>query len=91
MDAAAAFDLSSFYLRQTFGDSVSLIAGKISIVDYCVPKPFIGGGGMDSFWNIVFTAPPSGTVPAYFFGAILSVGKIPKRWSGWIIWSSSPG
>jgi porin len=84
MNGADAFDFSSVTLTQRFGDSVSLLAGKISIIDYCVPKPFHGGGGMDSFWNIVFAAPPSGTVPAYFFGAILSVRTEAATYGLWV-------
>jgi porin len=84
MEGADAFDLSSFYLGQKFGDSVSLLVGKVSITDYCIPKPFMGGGGMDSFWNIVFVAPPSGTVPAYFFGALLSVRTEAATFGLWV-------
>jgi len=84
MEGADAFDFSSVTLRQTFGDSVSLLAGKISIIDYCVPKPFMGGGGLDSFWNIVFAAPPSGTVPAYFLGSILSVRTEAATYGLWV-------
>jgi porin len=84
MEGADAFDLSSVYLKQTFGDSVSLMAGKISIIDYCVSKPFMGGGGIDSFWNIVFAAPPSGTVPAYFLGALLSVQTEAATYGLWV-------
>jgi porin len=84
MEGADAFDFSSVTLNQTFGDSVSLLAGKISIIDYCVSKPFMGGDGIDSFWNIVFAAPPSGTVPAYFLGSILSVRTEPATYSLWV-------
>jgi porin len=84
MEGSDAFDFSSVTLTQTFGDSVSLLAGKISIIDYCVPKPFMGGGGIDSFWNIVFAAPPSGTVPAYFLGAILSVRTEDATFGLWL-------
>jgi porin len=84
MKGADAFDFSSVTLTQTFGDSVSLLAGKISIIDYCVPKPFMGGGGIDSFWNIVFAAPPSGTVPAYFLGSILSVRTEAATYGLWV-------
>lgn len=84
MEGADAFDFSSVTLTQKFGDSVSLLAGKISIIDYCVPKPFMGGGGIDSFWNIVFAAPPSGTVPAYFLGAILSVRTEAATFGLWV-------
>jgi porin len=84
IEGADRSDLSEVYLKQTFGDSASLILGKVSIIDYCVPKPFMGGGGMDSFWNIVFVAPPSGTVPAYFFGALLSVRAEPATLGLWV-------
>jgi len=77
-------DLTSVYFKQTFGDSASLILGKISIIDYCVPKPFMGGGGIDSFWNIVFSAPPSGTVPASFLGGILTVRTEPATFGLWV-------
>jgi porin len=69
-----AYDLSSVYFRQKFGDSASLMLGKINIVDYCdTNKPFHGGDGIDSFWNVTFAVPPSGTVPAYIFGAIFNI------------------
>jgi porin len=84
MKGADAFDFSSVTLTQRFGDSVSLLAGKISIIDYCVPKPFMGGGGIDSFWNIVFAAPPSGTVPAYFLGSILSMRTEAATYGLWV-------
>jgi len=84
MEGADRFDLSSVYLKQMFGDSVSLMAGKISIIDYCVSKPFMGGDGVDSFWNIVFAAPPSGTVPAYFLGALLSVQTEAATYGLWV-------
>jgi len=84
MEGADAFDFSNITPKQTFGDSVSLMAGKISIIDYCVSKPFMGGDGIDSFWNIVFAAPPSGTVPAYFFGAILSARTEAATYGLWV-------
>jgi len=84
MTGAKAFDFSSFSVKQAFGDSVTLTAGKTSIIDYCLPKPFMGGVGIDSFWNIVFVAPPSGTVPAYFFGALLSVRTDAATYGLWV-------
>ena len=44
----------------------------------------MGGVGIDSFWNIVFTAPPSGTVPAYFFGAILTARTDAATYGLWV-------
>jgi porin len=77
-------DLSSFYFTQTFGESVSLKLGKINLVDLYASKPFQGGGGYDSFWNLTFAAPPSGTVPAYLLGALLSVKTQPATFGLWI-------
>lgn len=51
MEDAEASDLSSVYLGQTFSDSVSLLAGKINMIDIAAGKPFMGGSGIDSFWN----------------------------------------
>lgn len=84
MDGAEAFDLSSVYLGQKFGDSVSLLLGKINIIDIAGTRPFAGGAGVDSFWNIVFAAPPSGTVPPYLLGALLSWRTEPATFGLWI-------
>jgi porin len=77
-------DLSSVYLGQRFGDSVSLLFGKINIIDLAGARPFAGGAGIDSFWNIVFVAPPSGTVPPYLFGTLLSVRTDVATFGLWI-------
>jgi len=77
-------DLSSVYFGQTFGDSVSLMLGKINIVDVCASKPFHGGDGIDSFWNATFAVPPSGTVPPYIFGAMLSVRTEAATFGLWV-------
>jgi porin len=84
IDSADASDFSSITLKQAFGNSTTLTLGKISIIDYCNAKPFMGGVGIESFWNIVFAAPPSGTVPAYFFGAILSVRTEKATYGLWV-------
>lgn len=78
------FDVSSFYFGQTFGNSVSLRIGKINLIDLYASKPFQGGAGIDSFWNLTFAAPPSGTVPAYLLAAMLSVRTEPATFNLWI-------
>ncbi len=77
-------DLSSVYLGQRFGDSVSLVFGKMNMIDLSGARPFAGGAGIDSFWNVVFVAPPSGTVPPYLFGALLSVRTETATFGLWI-------
>jgi porin len=72
IEGGDAYDLSSVFLAQRFGDAVSLLVGKINIVDLASTKPFMGGAGIDAFWNSVFVATPSGTVPPYLLGAILT-------------------
>jgi porin len=84
MEGADAFDFSNVTFKQRFDGGASLMFGKISIVDYCNGKPFHGGEGIDAFWNIVFAAPPSGTVPAYFLGAILSVPTETVTYGLWV-------
>jgi porin len=84
IEGADRSDLSSVYFGQTFGDSVSLLFGKINIIDIAASRPFAGGAGIDSFWNIVFVAPPSGTVPPYLFGALLSVRTEPATFGLWV-------
>jgi porin len=84
IEGSDRFDLSSVYFGQTFGDSVSLVFGKMNMIDIASTKPFMGGAGVDSFWNAVFVAPPSGTVPPYLFGALLSVRTEPATFGLWI-------
>lgn len=89
MDGADAFDVSSFYFGQTVGDSFSMVLGKINMVDFGAGKPFAGGAGIDGFWNIAFTAPPSGTVPPYLLGALLSFKTEPATFGLWIFDANS--
>ncbi len=72
-DGADAFDFSSVYFGQDFGDAISLVVGKMNMVDIVSGKAFMGGAGIDSFWNLTFVAPPTGTVPAYMYGVLTSV------------------
>jgi porin len=84
IQGSAAYDLSSLYFMQTFGDDVSLKIGKINLIDLYAGKLFQGGGGYDSFWNLTFAAPPSGTVPAYLLASMLSVRTKLATYGLWI-------
>jgi porin len=84
MEDADAFDLSSVYFQQQFGDSVSLLFGKINMMDIASKKQFAGGAGIDSFWNLAFAAPPTGVVPPYLFGALMSVRTEPATFGLWV-------
>ena len=84
MEGSDAFDLSSAYFRQDFSDDVSLIFGKVNMIELVSAKPFMGGAGIDSFWNQSFVATPTGTVPPYLFGALMSVFAEPATYRLWI-------
>ncbi len=84
MEGSDAFDLSSVYFTQHFSKSVSLLLGKINMMDLAAVKPFMGGAGIDSFWNLTFVAPPTGVVPPYLFGALMSVRTEPANFGLWV-------
>ena len=72
-DGADYSDISNFFFTQQFGKNVSLMFGKINMIDAAAYKPFMGDYGIKGFWNLTFVAPPSSVVPPYLFGAILGV------------------
>jgi porin len=84
MEDDDAFDLSSVYFTQHFSKSVSLLVGKINMMDLAAMKPFMGGAGIDAFQNLTFVAPPTGLVPPYLFGALLSVRTEPATFGLWV-------
>jgi len=84
IEDADAFDLSSVYFTQHFGKSVTLLLGKMNMMDLAATKPFMGGAGIDSFWNLTFAAPPTGVVPPYLFGAMMSVRTEPANFGLWV-------
>ena len=47
-----------------------MMFGKMNMIDVVARKAFMGGVGIDAFWNQTFVAPPTGTVPAYMFGVL---------------------
>jgi porin len=85
MDGADAYDLSSLYFVQEFGDSNTVVFGKINMIDIVSGRrPFLGGAGVDAFWNLTFVAPPTGTVPAYLLGALLTVRTEQTTYRLWV-------
>ena len=47
----------------------------------------MGGAGIDAFWNLTFTAPPSGTVPPYLFGVL---ARFPTEAATYHLWVYDP-
>lgn len=79
-----AIDITNFYFTQRFGDTGVLLFGKINMFDVASSKRFAGGAGIDSFWNTTFVAPPSGLVPPYLFGAVVSYKTPSVNYGLWI-------
>ena len=73
LDGADAFDVSSLYFGQTFGSRAAVLFGKLNMIEVVASKLFMGGAGIDAFWNHTFTATPTGTVPPYLLGALGAV------------------
>jgi porin len=62
---------------QRLGKRVSLSLGKFDMINAPSRTPILGGGGLDTFWNIAFAAPPSGVLPPYMAGGNLSISTKP--------------
>ncbi|MGA9567974.1 MAG: carbohydrate porin [Candidatus Korobacteraceae bacterium] len=71
-DVGTGGDLSLNF-TQKFGEKISLSVGKFDMINAPSRTPILGGGGLDTFWNIAFAAPPSGVLPPYMTGANLSI------------------
>ena len=75
---------TSLYLRQSLSEKVSLLIGKINVLDLLANDPFFGGGGNRRFMNVAFVAPPSGVLPPVIFGAIANVQTAPISWTAMV-------
>lgn len=72
----------SLYVSQQFGEKVTVMLGKINIVDlYDAGREFSGGRGIEQFMHVQFTAPVSGITPPMIFGGILSVRTKPAKFT----------
>jgi porin len=67
----------SLNFTQKFGNRISLSVGKFDMINAPSRTPILGGGGLDTFWNIAFAAPPSGVLPPYMMGGNVSISTKP--------------
>ena len=74
-----AFDITSLFIAQSIGANKTLMIGKINMVDVAGSTRFSGGTGIDNFEHVAFAAPPSGLVPPYLFGSLLSIKQRPPN------------
>ncbi len=71
----------SVTVNQRFGERATLTAGKINLSTILNRAPLLGGGGVDTFMNVMVAAPVSGITPPYLTGAILNVASSPLRYT----------
>lgn len=71
----------SFIVTQKFSDMVSVTLGKFNMLDQAYKSPLNGGGGYVNFMNIMPTAPVTGIIPAYLYGANLTLKTNPATFS----------
>jgi len=71
----------SVTVNQRFGERATLTAGKINLSTILSRAPLLGGGGVDTFMNVMVAAPVSGITPPYLTGAILNVASSPLRYT----------
>ena len=72
----------SLYVSQQFGDSVTVMLGKINTVDlYAAGHEFSGGRGVELFQHVEFTGPISGITPPMILGGIVSVKTKPAKFT----------
>lgn len=72
---------TSFLVSQRFGTNVSLTGGKFNGLDLAAGTPLIGGGGLNTFMRLGLATLPSGILPPYFLGGVLSVRTEPATYS----------
>jgi porin len=67
------WDFSSAFFTQRFQGGATLSVGKLDMLDVAARTPLVGGGGIETFQNLAFAAPPSGLVPASILGAFATM------------------
>ncbi len=72
---------SSLYLTQQLSPNISLLLGKINVLDLLAKDNFFGGWGNHRFMNVAFVAPPSGVLPPTIFGSIMNIKAKNINWT----------
>ncbi len=67
----------SLNFTKKFGDRISLRIWNFDLFNAPSHTPPLGGGGLDTFWNIAFAAPPSGVLPLYMAGGHAGISTKP--------------
>ena len=62
----------SLLFTQAFSPTTALTAGLFNMFDAASRRPLVGGGGIDTFWNLAVAAPITNITPAYIYGLSLN-------------------
>ncbi len=81
IEGAERSDLMALYAQQNFGDLVSVLVGKLNLVEFARATPLRGGGGVDTFWNVNLATPITGLSPPTINGAQLRINTQPVSYS----------
>jgi porin len=76
-----ASDMMALYVQQNFGDKVSVLFGKLNLVEFARATPLRGGGGVDTFWNVNLATPITGLSPPTIFGGQVRINTQPVSFS----------
>ncbi len=79
-DVGTGGDLS-LNVTQRIGERISFSIGKFDMINAPSRTPILGGGGLDTFWNIAFAAPPSGVLPPYVTGGNIAINTKPATFT----------
>lgn len=59
----------SLLFTQAFSPTTTVTAGLFNMFDAASRRPLVGGGGIDTFWNLALAAPLTNITPPYIYGA----------------------
>ena len=62
----------SLPFTQAFSPTTTLTLGLFNMFDAASRRPLVGGGGIDSFWNLAMAAPLTNITPPYIYGISLN-------------------
>jgi porin len=62
----------SLLLTQAFSSTTALTVGLFNMFDAAARRPLVGGGGIDTFWNLAVGAPLTNITPPYIYGLSLN-------------------
>jgi porin len=73
--------VSALFLNQDFGNGWSVSIGKFNNIEAVRARPILGGGGVDTFWNLNPAVTSSGLIPGGIYAAQVGLKTDPVSYS----------